>query len=59
MIYEVVIGESASLAKDRWLIQAKSLRSAVEKAEQKCKSNKELYHGWVVVIAKEVGELSI
>lgn len=56
-IYEVVIGESVSLARERWLIQAPTLLAAIKKAESKRAKNKPLYRGWVIVSAQRVGEL--
>lgn len=56
MIYEVIIGESASLAKDRLLIAANSLEAAVKKANKK-RHDSSFYKGWRVTSAREIGEL--
>lgn len=57
MIYEVVIGESSSLAQDKWLINASSLLVAVSKAEKQRKRHDEFNNGWVLISAKEIGKL--
>lgn len=57
MIYEIVVAERASLAKERWLINAINLAKAVEKSERRRKSDPEFRTGWAIVSAHEVGEL--
>ncbi len=57
MIYEIVIGETASLAKEIWLINSPNLVKAVEKAERMRKSDPQFNGLWVIVSAKEVGKL--
>jgi len=59
LLYEVVIGECSSLAKDRWIFEAKSLLDAVQKGEAKRKKMKDYCKGWVIISAKEIGELSV
>ena len=57
MIYEITIGETASLAKDIWLIKATNLAAAVEKAETK-RSNLDYYSsGWIITSARLIGKL--
>ena len=51
------LGECASLAKDRWIVEAKSLLDAVQKCDAKLKKME--VDDWVIVSAKEIGELSI
>ena len=57
MVYEIIVGESASLAKEKFLIVSTSLLFAVQQAETKRTGNPKLYSGWVIISAKEIGEL--
>jgi hypothetical protein len=58
MLYKVVIGESASLARDEWYLTAKSLAAAAQKADKQRVAKGDYYNkGWKLVSVAEAGEL--
>lgn len=57
-VYKIVVGESINLPRDYWLVEASSLAQAVKKAESKRREAKDLYRGWGITSATEIGELA-
>lgn len=55
-IYKIAVAETDSLARDSWLISAKSLTDAVNKSVQKMKRRK-YYEDFEITSAEEIGEL--
>lgn len=57
-IYEVVVGETVTLAQDVWLVRASNATEAFERAESKRKRRAYTRDGWEVTSVRKLnGEL--